>query len=217
MKKIIILGAGGNAIDILDIILDINEYKPGTYECIGILDDQKSKLGKRYYDIPVLGSLEVAKKYNDIFFVNGIGNSENFWKKNIILAKTDVVNERFETIIHPRATISRSAKVGYGSVISPNVSIANNVIIGNHVFIYSNSVINHDVAIGDYSIITSGVCISGYSKVDEACYLGTNSAIRQNISIGKHALIGMGSVVLEDIIENTVVVGNPARYIKQTK
>ena len=57
--------------------------------------------------------------------------------------------------------------------------------------------------------------MSGGVTVGESCYLGTNSSIIGNVTIGKGSLIGMGSVVLKDVPSNTVVVGNPAKAVRK--
>lgn len=217
-KKIIILGTGGNCIDILDTIHDINASKrKALYECVGFLDDNPGNWGKEHHGVPVLGSLSLAQNYPDHFFVNGIGSERNFWKKKSIIAKTNIPDERFETVIHPSASVSSMASLGYGSVVFQNVTITSNVTIGRHVIILPNSVISHDDVIGDYTCIAGGVCVSGEVTVGNSCYLGTNSAIRSNVRIGDYCLVGMGSVVLSDIEENQVVVGNPARFLRATR
>lgn len=216
-KKIIILGTGGNCIDILDTINTINSLKSiKRYECVGFLDDNEQNWGKEYYGVPVLGPLNSAPEYLDHFFVNGIGSQNNFWKKRMIISRTSVPDERFETIIHPTASVSSMAQLGYGTVVFQNVTVTSNVKVGNHVIILPNSVISHDDVIGDYTCITGGVCISGGVKVGQSCYLGTNSAIIGNVNIGDYCLIGMGSVVLGSVDDNQVVVGNPARYLRNT-
>ena len=213
-KRIIILGTGGNCIDILDTI---NESKPiSRYECVGFLDDDERKWGKDYHGVSVLGPLHSAQKYPDHFFVNGIGSPSNFWKKRMILSKTSIPDERFETIIHPSASVSSMARLGYGTVVFQNVTITSNVRIGNHVVVLPNSVLSHDDLIGDYTCIAGGVCISGGATVGHSCYLGTNSAIMGNVSIGNCCLIGMGAVVLHNVDDNQVVVGNPARFLRET-
>ncbi|MBM3275434.1 MAG: hypothetical protein FJZ00_09785, partial [Candidatus Sericytochromatia bacterium] len=85
-----------------------------------------------------------------------------------------------------------------------------------HVIILPNSIISHDDFVGDYTCITGGVCISGGVTVGHSCYLGTNSAIISNVQIGNYCLVGMGSVVLESVGDNSVVVGNPARFLRDT-
>jgi sugar O-acyltransferase (sialic acid O-acetyltransferase NeuD family) len=216
-KKIIILGTGGNCIDILDTINTINEtMNDRIYECAGFLDDNEQNWGKEYYGVPVLGPLNSAQQYPDHFFVNGIGSQSNFWKKQSIISKTKIPDERFETLIHPSASVTSMARLGCGVVIFQNVTITSNVRIGNHVIILPNSVISHDDVIGDYTCITGGVCISGGVTIGEFCYLGTNSSIIGNVRIGNYCLVGMGSVVLGNIEDNQVVVGNPARFLRKT-
>lgn len=217
MKQIIILGTGGNCIDILDTINEINERAgQALYQCIGFLDDDPQTWEKEFHGVKVAGNLQSAKKYPDSRFVNGIGSPNNFWRKREIIAKTEIPHDRFETIIHPTASVSKMSKLGFGTVILQNVTIASNVTIGNHVIVLPNTVISHDCNIGDYSCITAGVCISGGANIGESCYLGTNSSIIGNTNIGKNSLVGMSSVVLESVSENTVVVGNPAGFLRNT-
>ena len=216
-KRIIILGTGGNCIDILDTINAINETRrPGTYECVGFLDENEQNWGKKHYGVAVLGPLKSAMVYSDHVFVNGIGSEFNFWKKRAIISTTNVPDDRFETIIHPSASVSSMARLGYGTVIFQNVTITSHVKIGNHVMVLPNSVISHDDVIGDYTCVAGGVCISGGVTVGHSCYLGTNSAVMGNVKIGDYCLIGMGSVVLASVDDNQVMVGNPARLLRYT-
>jgi sugar O-acyltransferase (sialic acid O-acetyltransferase NeuD family) len=217
VKKIVILGTGGNSIDILDTINDINlQNSSRVYECIGFLDDNQSLWGKILYGVKVLGPLSNACELKTCCFVNGIGAPSNFWKKDSIISKTGVSQEKFETIVHPSAAVSRTAQIGRGTVIFQNVTITSNVKIGDHVIILPNAVISHDDIIGDYTCITGGVCISGGVNIGRLCYLGTNSAIIGNIQIGDYSLVGMGSVLLESVPQNSVVVGNPAKFLRHT-
>jgi sugar O-acyltransferase (sialic acid O-acetyltransferase NeuD family) len=217
IRQIVILGTGGNCIDILDTINDINAIQL-KYECVGFLDDNPDHWGQRIAGLPILGPLPTAKDLPPSYFiVNGIGSPQNFWKQESIIAKTKVGIERFETIIHPTAHVSKMANIGRGTVIFQNVTITSNVKIGDHVIILPNTVISHDDIIGDYSCIAGGVCISGLVTIGKSCYIGTNSSIKQNVSIGDFSLVGMNSAVLHDVPENNVVVGNPAKFLRYTR
>lgn len=219
MKDIVILGTGGNCIDILDTINDINE-KAGEkiYNCVGFLDDNIEMANKTIYSVKVLGSLNIAdclpEKY---YFVNGIGSPKNFFKKEEIIKKTNLRINRFETIIHPSASVSRMAKIGKGNVILQNVSISSNAVLGNHIIILPNSIISHDTAIGDFTSLAGGVCISGNVKIGKCCYLGSNCSIINGLNIGSYSLIGMGSVILKNVKKNTIFVGNPAKFLRYVK
>src|SRR5687768_9451906 len=140
-KKIIILGTGGNCIDILDTINDINDFqRKKLYRCVGFLDDNERLWGKTFCDVQVLGSLDTAEKYHDCFFINGIGSPTNFWEKDKILAKTGIPLDRFESIVHPTASVSRMSSIGFGVVVFQHVTITSNVRIGNQVIILPNTV-----------------------------------------------------------------------------
>ncbi len=216
-KPLIILGTGGNCLDILDAVFEINARSPSpVYECIGFLDDDPDRWGVEFFGVRVLGPLEAAGRFPDAWFVNGIGSERNFWQKEAIIARTGVLRERFETVIHPTASVSRFSTLGRGVVVLQNATIAANVRVGDHVIILPNSVLSHDTVIGDYTCITGGVCISGGVRVGRSCYIGTNSAIIGNVTVGDYSLIGMGSVVLHSVAENQVVVGNPARVLRPT-
>jgi sugar O-acyltransferase (sialic acid O-acetyltransferase NeuD family) len=215
VKDIVILGTGGNCVDILDAVLALNESMPSSgYRVRGFLDDDKETWVRKVEGYPVLGPLSQAGELTDCFFVNGIGSFRNYWRKPQIIASTNIPLTRFETIVHPRASVSRFASLGSGSVVLQNATINVHAKVGNHVLILPNAVISHDVVVGDYCCIASAACIAGNVRIGNACYLGANCSVRNDLDLGDGSLVGMGAVVLEDVPQATVVAGNPARGIR---
>ena len=214
-KKVIILGTGGNSVDILDTINDINTAATSVlFECIGFLDDNETLWDKAFHGAKVLGPLSYAGRFNECYFVNGIGSPTNFRNKEAIITKTGIPKERFATIIHPSATVSRTAQLGFGTVVFQHVTITTDATIGDHVIILPHAVVSHNDVVGDYTCIATGVSISGGVKVGRSCYLGAGTTVIENIQIGDLCLAGMGSVIIETILSNAVVVGNPARILR---
>ena len=217
MKKIIILGTGGNSLDILDAVAAINRVAgQPAYHCLGFLEDNREMHGTEICGLRVLGSLADAARFPDCVFVSGIGSPASFWRKKEFMDKTGLPLERFETIVHPQASVSSLAKLGRGVVVLPGASIAACAEIGNHAIILQGSIISHHCRIGDYGCIASGACLSGNVEVAPFCYIGANASVRNGIKIGTRALVGIGSVVVKDVLENTVVAGNPAKYLRHT-
>jgi sugar O-acyltransferase (sialic acid O-acetyltransferase NeuD family) len=214
MTDIVLIGATGGCADILNIIQDANDAG-ADYRVLGFLDDKPDLWGESVFGELVLGGLEKAAKLpKDCFFVSGVGSPYNHWKRGKVIDGLGIERERFATIKHPTASISRHAKIGVGTVLSQYSVVGPDVLIGDHVLVLPQVVINHGCKIGDHTIITSGVIFSGEVLVEESCYLGSQSTIRQNVSIGKNALVGMGSVVLKDVEAYTAVAGNPAGFIR---
>lgn len=215
MKKIVILGTGGTSVDILDTIADMQD-NGADLKCVGFLDDNKKLWGKEIESVKVLGPLNKASSLDGVYFINGIGSPSNFINKEKIIAGLGLSPKRFLTVIHPTASVSRTARIGRGVAILQNVTVTANAKMGDHIVILPNSIVSHNCEIGDYTCIAGGVCISGGVKIGKSCYLGTNSTFRDEVKIGGLCLVGMGSVVLNDVEKKSVVVGNPARFLRKT-
>ncbi|HEY3244492.1 MAG TPA: NeuD/PglB/VioB family sugar acetyltransferase [Phycisphaerae bacterium] len=207
---IVILGTGGNCLDILDMLRALNR------PCAGFLDDDPDLWNQSIDGLHVLGPLSMAAELGDCSLVNGIGSPASFRDKEAIIRSCGLPAERFTTVVHPTASVSPTAVLGRGTVLMAHVTVGSHARLGDHVMVLSNSVVNHDAAIGDYSCLASGVSVSGRVVVGRSCYLGTNSSMIGDVSIGDGAMIGMGSVVLDDVAAQTVVAGNPAKRLHQS-
>ena len=215
MKRLIILGTGGNCFDILDAMLAINRHTGrAVFECAGFLDDNAAVHGKEFHGVRVLGPLADAARYPDCAFVNGIGSPNNFWHKADILRTTCLAVERFDTVIHPQASVSGFAKLGRGVVVLAGAAVGAGAVIGDHVIVLQGAIVSHDCRVGDFACIASGACLAGGVQVAAASYVGANASVRGGVKVGSRSLVGLGAVVLEDVLENTVVAGNPAKYLR---
>ena len=88
-------------------------------------------------------------------------------------------------------------------------------VIGNNVKISNLCHIAHNVKIHDCCVITAGVVITGSTVIGKNTYIAPGAKIKNQLTIGENSLIGMGAVVLTDVEENKVVVGIPAKVIRE--
>lgn len=209
MQKLIVLGAGGNVYDLLDIVDAINAVTP-TWEIAGLLDDRREP-GSEYLGLRVEGPLTEARRFEDCLFVSTIWNERSFRTVDAILARTGLDRTRFATLVHPGACVSRRARLGHGVLVNFGASIAGNVTLHDHVFIGPGCIIGHDTIIDGYTTVAAGAVLSGGVRVERNCYIGSGAMIRQNLRIGTRALVGLGAVVVKDVEPLTTVAGNPAR------
>ena len=118
------------------------------------------------------------------------------------------------TLIDPSCFVSRSARIGAGSVVYPGCFFGLRAVVGSRFFCLSGSIVNHDCSIGDDVCICSGVSLAGHVRVEDFCYLGQGCNVKQFVTIGERSLVGMGSVVLKDVPPGSVMAGNPARRLR---
>ncbi len=215
-NRLIILGASGNSTDIVDSVADINAQSgKAVFECMGFLDDNADLHGTTFHGLPVLGAIGDAPDYDGAVFVNGVGSINTYWRRDEIVAATGLGDDRFVSIIHPSASIAPSASVGTGCALFANVSVSAGAAIGDHVMVLAGSGINHHSTIGDHCCLATGAAISGNVTVGRLSFIGANAAIHPDISIGERTVVGMGAAVLEDVGDDVVVAGVPAKQLRK--
>ncbi|WP_418359209.1 acyltransferase [Sphingobacterium detergens] len=115
-----------------------------------------------------------------------------------------------------------SIEIGDNVVINPNcqISAIDKIVIGNNVLIASYVFISDHVhGETDYTDIHTRpadrrLSSKGSIMIDDGVWIGQGVCILSNVRIGKNVIIGANSVVTRDVPDNTIVVGTPARIIK---
>jgi sugar O-acyltransferase (sialic acid O-acetyltransferase NeuD family) len=199
---IFLYGASGHA----KVIVEILECK--GHRDIMFIDDYSilsSMLGFQIISSEAYEKLEIIP--NQLFI--SIGNN-SIRKK--IAAK--YVNSNFINAIHPKSSVSSRSEIGFGTVLMSNVSVNSGVNIFNHCIINTNASVDHDCIIKDFVHLSPNVALAGNVTVEEGTHIGIGASVIQGINIGKWATIGAGAVIINDVPDYAVVVGNPGRVIK---
>ena len=202
-EKLFIFPFNGNGLEALGGIQN-------QYEFIGFIDDTPEKQGLHEYGFEVFGR-EILIQFPDAKVLLVPGSSVSFPFRSNIIASLNIETKNLATLIHPSASVSPFAKIGYNVLVMAGVVITANSKIGNHVCILPNTVIHHDSNIGDYTLIGSNVTVAGNSDVGKYCYIGSGSSVTNGIKIGDNTLVGIGSNVIKSVNSNSIVGGNPAK------
>lgn len=205
-KKVVIIGAGGHAKVIADII-----EKSGD-EIVGFLDDNK-KIGTTIInEYKVIGDLNnrftMAVTKENLEFIIAIGDN----KKREEISHSP--NLKFYTAIHPSAQIGLDVEIQEGTVIMANACINSSAKIGKHCIINTGAIIEHDNIIEDFVHISPNVALGGTVKIGKSTHVGIGSTIKNNITICENCKIGAGAVVVKDIEKEGTYIGVPARGMK---
>ena len=118
--------------------------------------------------------------------------------------------------------------------IEPGAIIREQVEIGDNAVIMMGAVINIGAVIGKGTMIDMGAILGGRATVGANCHIGAgaepasavpvvvedgvlvgaNAVVIEGVHVGKNAVVAAGAVVIEDVPENAVVAGCPARVVK---
>ncbi len=190
------------------------EYLKEFYEIIGYIDDNETLIHTSVKNIKVLGN-------RDYLFNEIDRNVSVFVPIGVNSVRVKILKELIESgfsapsFIHPQTIIHDNVKIGNSVYILPGTNIMPDTVIGNSVMISMGVNIAHHNQIAAGCFFSQGSNIGASIEIDENAYLGIASTIMTGVkSIGRHSLIGAGAVVIRDIPDYAVVVGNPGKIIK---
>lgn len=209
-RDLLLFPCNGNAAEALDCLGDA--FRP-----VGFIDDSPAKAGTTVFGVPVL-SRRALSELPDAKVLAVPGSPESFPRRAELIASLAIPPERFASVIHPRAIVSRNASLGRNVLIMAGVVVTANAVIEDHVVILPNSVVHHDSRIGAYTMLGSGVLVAGSVHIGEHCYVGSGSRFKNGLTVASGTLVGLGSIVVKAIeAPGGVWAGHPARCMPPRK
>ncbi len=209
MKTLAIVGAGDLGQQIAYYAISDNHYQKVVF-----FDDfNKDKTVNGHTILGNIDQIEesYAKKEFDELFI-GIGYKHLRKKKELF----DKYYGRipFGKIIHSSSWVDTSAEVNEGTIIYPSCSIDANVNIGHNTVLNIGCTIAHDTNVSNHCFLSPRVALAGFVLINELSILGINSTIIDNIIVAPGIQIGGGTVVIKNLDQEGLYVGNPARFIR---
>ncbi len=213
LKSVVIMGGLGSGQIVASVIEDINAQEP-TWEIKGYLNDVE-EMGSLIGAYPVVGLTAEAADYaaKGVFVHYAMRNAKFARPRIRRFKEMGIPDEAFATFVHPATHTSGSAGLGHGSLLCAQVNLSFGARVANHNHLYGNAFIGHDSVLEDFSWIANNSAIGARCIIGEGAHLGTNCSLREDVNIGPYAIVGIGSVVLKDVGEDEIAVGNPAKII----
>lgn len=210
MVRLVIIGAGAFAREIIDIIDAMNIAGAGI-EIVGlVVDEAYLPSVSSIDDIPVLGELSVLNELQGIQLICAIGDPI---ARHRIVTQMVQRGHDFVTLIHPSVIWGRHVSLGAGTVVTSGCILSNNIKIGNHCHLNPGVIVGHDCYIHDFVSLAPGARVSGYVEINEGSYIGTGANIIDRIVVGNWSIVGAGATVIRHVPANSTVVGVPAKPI----
>ena len=196
----ILYGAGGHAKVILEML------RSTGIEVVAIYDDNpevKQLMGK-----PVASFRDPKTAQGNAFIVSIGCNST---RSRVV---TKLMGQRFGLVVDASAQVSTSAVLREGTVVMPGAIVNAASVIGNHCIINTGAVVEHDCFLADFVHIAPNATLCGEVSVGEGAMIGAGAVVTPGVKIGSWSTVGAGAVVIRDVPNDGVVVGNPAKLIK---
>jgi sugar O-acyltransferase (sialic acid O-acetyltransferase NeuD family) len=212
---IILLGASPKARTLLDMLYDESNID----EIIGLADRDVMKHGTNYYGKPVLGDIDTIladPRWAQCSFCICL-SEKRFADRWELMHKIENAGRRFSSIISKKSHVVNSAEISPGAYIMSECSIRSFARIGTCTSVLVGTYIGHDVVIKDNVEISPRVAIASFVTVNSNTFIGINATILPGLTIGSNVIVGAGSVVTKNVPDGVVVVGNPARILKENK
>lgn len=151
-------------------------------------------------------------KWNSVEeFILGIGDNRIRQKvADLLLSKKKTILN----VIHPSSIISNYATFGMGNFIAASVTVNALAKIADNCILNTGCIVEHECSIENGAHIAPGTVLAGNVTVGKNSFIGANTVVKQGVKIGKGVTIGAGSVVIKDIPDNEIWVGNPAKKLK---
>lgn len=192
--------------------LYINEKETIDYGSAQVFGEGRSKVV--FGDWRELGPIleENKDKIADLVMESDRRNSA------IPLLNMTNINARIE----PGAIIREQVEIGDNAVIMMGAVINIGAVIGAGTMIDMGAILGGRATVGKNCHIGAGAVLAGVIEpasatpviVEDGVLVGANAVVIEGVHVGKNAVVAAGAVVIEDVPENAVVAGCPARVIK---
>ncbi len=204
MSGILVLGAGGHAKVVADIL------RCQGLSVAGFLDDDPQAWGTTRLGLPVLGAIADFAQHQPDGLVLGIG--ANGVREQIVARLGAAAQPLWCNAIHPRATVAASVQLGRGIVVVAGAVVNPDSVLGDHVIINTGATVDHDCVVGEYVHIAPGVHVCGGVRIGPYAFIGVGAALTPGRNVGAHTIVGAGAVVVRDVPAGVTAKGVPARW-----
>lgn len=214
MRNVVVLGASGHA----KVVVDILNCQAG-YNVVGCVAPASSPI-ETVLGLPILGEDKdlplLIRKHRIQGVVLGIGDN---YQRSQLLAKVreDTEGIEFVRALHPNAVIAKDAKIGEGTVVMAGAVVNPGCEIGRFCIVNSKASLDHDSTMEDFSSLAPGVTTGGDCYLEQFAAVNIGAVLSQGLRVGRHSVIGAGSVLLTSVASHVIAYGTPATVVRKRK
>lgn len=205
IERFFLVGAGGHGMVVLDAL-----QSSGAQAEVCVVDELASQVGKKILGLAVQRFDPTVEMAGHRFHVS-IGRNDVRARLFDVLKTAGGMPS---TIIHPAATIARSAGLGDGTFVAACAVVAPAATVGEGAIVNHGAIVDHECVVGEHCHIAPGATLAGNVRLGSRVFIGAGANILPGVAIGDGSTIGAGAVVTADVPARTTYVGVPARQIR---
>ena len=211
-RRIVIVGAGGFGREVLQWARDA--WPEHADLVAGFLSDDPHRLDGYRASAAIIGSTtDFAVEQGD-YFLLAIGVP---YARRHVAEVLRSRGGRFLTLIHPRAVVGATARIGPGCVICPFAVLSDAAALGHCVLVNYHASLGHDAAAGDYAVLSPYATLGGGACIDDEVFLGLHASVGPGITVGRRTKVSANSCVLAVTPPDSLVYGVPGRIVPRVE
>lgn len=204
MRSLGLIAASGLAREVIAL-----ERSRDRYDDLYLFDDDPALHGTSIDGVGVRGPVAAVAAFDgELLICAGSGQVRRRIAGH--LGDLGLPSDAFARVIHPGVEIPDGCVVGAGSILLSSVVLTTAVHVHRHVVVMPNVTLTHDDVINDYATLCAGVSLGGRVTVEPGAYLGMNASVRQDVTLGRDSVLGMGAVLVRDLPAGQTWSGVPA-------
>ena len=204
-KKIIMIGNGSYSETLSYYVNAITDWEVVAYSDELVEGNNAVHNGKPFININILPQIYPNTDFEVLI---AVGYHKMNTNRKRIYEKIKAMGYRMPNLIHPTAILN-NAKIGEANVILENCVFEPSVTMGNNIIMWSCVLLGHNTVIADHNHFAAVSMIAGNVHVDESCFLGNHSTVKDGVALGKYTLVGANAYVTKNTEPYDVII--PAR------
>jgi len=208
--QLVVWGAGGHGRVVADAAA-----RAGKFTLAGWIDDvSPGRMGDLFEGVPVVGGKERLPQLlagGVDWLIVAVGECAARERLADMAVRAGL---RLATVVHPAATVARTAVLGPGTFVAAGAVVAPGAQLGSNVIVNHGATVDHDCELADGVHVCPGAHLAGNVRIGARSWIGIGASIVERVSVGADTMVGAGSVVVEDLPAGVVAYGCPARIVR---
>ena len=192
MKPLLLLGSGGHARSIIDLIEEEGQWR------IHGLVGQPEEEGGNVLGYPVIGTDADLRSLRDTCqsAILAIGQLPDSGPRRRIAAMLEQVGFHCPVVVSPHAVVSKHAQLGAGTIVGHGAIVNAGAVVGKHCTLNTCSLIEHDAKVGDHCHVSTGALVNGGVQLGMGCFIGSGAMLREGLHLPAETVISAGKRVM---------------------